>query len=151
MDSSHEREDKCIRKKLNMGDCWQTKRQKHHRWIFTTKHKANGSLDRYKDRLVANAYTQIYAIDHEETFSPVAKMNVVWVVLALTTNFRWALHQLDVKNVFLHRALEVYMKILLEYETRIRRNKVCLLKKALYGLKQSPRARFGRFTNTMVP
>jgi len=53
------------------------------RWIFTMKHKANWSLDRYKARLVANGYTQIYGIDHEETFCPVAKMNTDQVVLAL--------------------------------------------------------------------
>jgi len=58
----------------------------------------------------------------------------------------------DVKNVFLHEALEKqgYMEIPPECKTHGRRNKACLLKKTLYGLKQSPRAWFGRITKAMI-
>nr|KYP35648.1 Retrovirus-related Pol polyprotein from transposon TNT 1-94 [Cajanus cajan] len=79
-------------------------------------------------------------------------MNTVRVVLALAAHFHWDLHQLDVKNAFLHGNLEeeVYMETPPGFEVKNERNKVCLLKKALYGLKQSPRAWFGRFTKVMV-
>ena len=52
--------------------------------------------------------------DHQETFVPVAKMNIVRVLLSLATNFGWSLQQFDVKNVFLHGDLEeeVYMEAL---------------------------------------
>ena len=70
-------------------------------------------MDRYKARLVAKGYSQTYRIDYDETFVPVAKMGTMRTLISCAANFGWPLHQLDVKNVFLHGDLqvEVYMKI----------------------------------------
>lgn len=121
------------------------------KWIFSIKHKADGTIDRYKARLVAKGYTQIYGINYQETFSPVAKLNTVRVLLSLAANLDWPLHQFDVKNAFLHGDLkeEIYMDIPLGYTTSSKTNVVCKLQRALYGLKQSPRAWFGRFSLAM--
>ncbi|RDX67605.1 hypothetical protein CR513_53499, partial [Mucuna pruriens] len=122
------------------------------RWIYTMKCKSDGTLERYKVRLVAKGYTQTYGIDYEETFVPIAKMNTVRVIISLAAHFTWNLQQFDVKNAFLHGDLEkeVYMEIPLGFYSHNEKNKVCKLKKALYGLKQSPRAWFGRFSQVMI-
>ncbi|KAM2863705.1 hypothetical protein FF1_022443 [Malus domestica] len=120
------------------------------RWVFTIKYKADGSVDIYKVRLVAKGYTQTYGIDYQETFSPVAKMNTVRVLISLAANLNWPLKQFDVKNAFLHGYLEeeVYMDFPPGYNAGGKTG-VCRLRKSLYGLKQSPRAWFGRFTQVM--
>ena len=69
------------------------------KWIYSIKVRSNGSLDRYKARLVAQGYKQEYDIDYEETFTPVAKMTTVSVLQQYVTSLFW---QMDVENAFLH-------------------------------------------------
>jgi hypothetical protein len=94
-------------------------------------------VSKYKARLVAKGYAQTYGIDYEETYSPVAKMTTVRAIIAMAAIKGWSLHQMDVKNAFLHGDLreEVYMEQPPGYVDQTRPNLVCRLKKALYGLK----------------
>ena len=121
------------------------------RWVYTLKCRSDGSLDRYKARLVARGYTQTYGIDYHETFAPVAKMNTIRILISLAVNLDWPLYQYDIKNAFLYGNLkeEIYMKYPPRYEGIRNEGKVCNLRKALYELKQSPRAWFGRFSQAM--
>ncbi|GJR63477.1 putative RNA-directed DNA polymerase [Tanacetum coccineum] len=121
------------------------------RWVFTIKYKPDGTIERYKARLVANGYTQTCRNDYSETFSPVAKINTIRVLISIAANKGWPLHQFDVKNAFLHGELkeEIYMEAPRGFTDNFGEREVCLLKKSLYGLKQSPRAWFGRFTLAM--
>ena len=107
------------------------------RWVYTIKYKSDGSLYRYKARLVAKGYTQVYGVDYLHTFAHVAKLNTVQVLLSLSANLSWQLHQYDVKNAFLHGDLEeeVYMDLPLGYDSPNQDKVVCKLNKALYGLK----------------
>ncbi|MCO5575141.1 hypothetical protein L7F22_028938 [Adiantum nelumboides] len=72
------------------------------RWVYKVKNNSDGSVNRYKARLVAKGYSQTYGIDCEEMFAPVAKMAIVRVIIAVATAKGWILHQMRVKNVFLH-------------------------------------------------
>ena len=120
------------------------------KWVHTKKHHADGTLERYKSRLVARGFTQSYGIDYFETFAPVAKMETVRLLLALAAHFEWVIRQFDVKNAFLHGDLteEVYMQPPPGYSLGPP-GTVCRLRKSLYGLKQSPRMWFGRFSSVM--
>ena len=122
------------------------------RWVYTVKHKAYGTIERFKARLVEKGYTQTYGIYYTDTFAPVAKINIVRVLLSLAANLDWSLQHFDVKNVFLHGEFseEVYIDLPLGCMIPdVHCRKVCKLKKLLYGLKQSLRAWFGRFTKSI--
>ncbi|KAJ9685291.1 hypothetical protein PVL29_017351 [Vitis rotundifolia] len=106
------------------------------KWVFAVKVNPDGSVARLKARLVARGYAQTYGVDYSDTFSPVAKLNLVRLFISIAASQQWMIHQLDIKNAFLHGDLEEEG----EY------GKVCCLKKALYELKQSPRAWFGKFS-----
>jgi len=122
------------------------------KWIFKTKHRPAGSVDKYKARLVARGFTQQLGIDYGDTFSPVVKPATVRLVLALAVSRGWSLRQIDVSNAFLHGYLseDVYMQQPTGFEDARFPSHVCKLQRALYGLKQSPRAWYARLSTRLL-
>ena len=122
------------------------------KWIFRQKFNADGSFDRYKARWVLRGFTQRPGVDYDETFSPVVKPATVRAVLSLALSQQWPIHQLDVKNAFLHGTLSetVYCCQPTGFIDTALPDHVCRLNKSLYGLKQAPHAWYSRFATYLL-
>jgi len=120
------------------------------KWVYKIKTKADGSIERYKARLVARGFQQSYGRDYEETFAPVAHMTTIRAFIVVASNRSWTISQMDAKNAFLHGDLheEVYMQP--PPDVKVPPGYVCRLRRSLYGLKQAPRAWFERFSSVIT-
>ena len=103
-----------------------------YRWVFAVKFNLDGFIARLKVHLVAKGYAKTYGVDYFDTFSPVAKLTFVHMFISLVASYEWDLHQLDIKNVFLHGDLqeEVYMEQPPRFFAQVEIGKVCRLRKS---------------------
>lgn len=119
------------------------------KWVYKVKCNADGSVQRYKGRLVAKGYVQKHGIDFFETFSHVARFETIRLILALIAHMKWKVFQFDVKSAFLNGTLEedVYVQQPQGFVISGQEGEVYKLKKALYSLKKVPRAWYGRLNS----
>ena len=112
------------------------------KWIFKNKSDEHGTIIRNKSRLVTQGYIQVEGINFDETFAPVARLESIRILLAITSHLNFKLYQMDVKSAFLNGMLqeEVYVEQPKGFVDPHRPDDVYKLKRALYGLKQAPRA-----------
>lgn len=119
--------------------------------MFKIKTRSNGSIERYKARLVTRGFTQLPGLDYAKTFSPVIKPSNIWLTLTIGLSQGWSVRQLDVSNAFLHGNLQerVYLAQPQGFEDSFHPDHVCHLYKDLYGLKQTSQAWYLKF-NTYI-
>ena len=111
------------------------------KWVFRIKRNANGSIEKYKARLVAQGFTQKFGVDYFDTFSPVAKLSSFRFILAIAARNDWNADTFDFNGAYLNGELddneEIYMKPPPGYISE--GEQVKRLLKSLYGLKQAGR------------
>jgi hypothetical protein len=120
------------------------------KWVYKVKTRSDGSVERYKARLVARGFQQEHGRDYDETFAPVAHMTTIRTLVVVAAVRRWSLFQLDVKNAFLHGDLQQEVYMVPPPGFTAPSGLVCRLRRALYGLKQAPRAWFERFSTAIT-
>ncbi|CAH1444382.1 unnamed protein product [Lactuca virosa] len=101
----------------------------------------DGNVHTYKTQLVAKGFSQTPGVDYDETFSPVAKIKSIRVMLAIAAFHDYEIWQMDVKTAFLNGKLaeDVYMSHPKGFDSAEYPNRMCKLDKFIYGLKQAPR------------
>ena len=120
--------------------------------VLKVKRKANGSIDKYKARLVEKGFTEQEGIDYDEAFCPVFRVASIRLTVAIVAQLDLELYQMDVKTSFLNGELdeEIYMTQPMGFEVKGQELKVCKLKRSIYGLEQSSRQWYFRFHNSII-
>nr|GFA35690.1 zinc finger, CCHC-type [Tanacetum cinerariifolium] len=123
-----------------------------YKWIFKRKMKVDGTVDRFKARLVIQGFRQKERIDYFDTYAPVARITTIRFLLALAAIHNLVIHQMDVKTAFLNGDLdkEVYMKQPEGFIMPGNEHKVCKLVKSLYGQKQAPKQWHQKFDEVVL-
>ncbi|GJR82221.1 pol polyprotein [Tanacetum coccineum] len=123
-----------------------------YKWIFKKKMKANGTIEKYKARLVIKGYRQREGLDYFDTYSPVTRITSIRMIIAIAALRNLEIHQMDVKTAFLNGDLEeeIYMNQPEGFIAPGQEGKVCRLVKSLYGLKQAPKQWHQKFDHTML-
>ena len=122
------------------------------KWIFKRKMKADGTIDKYKSRLVICGNRQTEGLDYFDTYSPVTRITSIRLVLAIAALRNLEVHQMDVKTAFLNGELqeEIYMEQPEGFIATGNERKVCRLVKSLYGLKQAPKQWHEKFDKAVL-
>ncbi|KAL0548750.1 hypothetical protein IC582_013218 [Cucumis melo] len=112
------------------------------KWIYKRKRDSAGKVQTFKARLVAKGYTQREGVDYEETFSLVAMLRSIRILLSIATFYDYEIWKMDVKTALLNGNLEesIFMSQREGFITQGQEQKVCKLNRSIYGLKQASRS-----------
>ena len=109
------------------------------KWVFTVKTKSDGSVERFKARLVARGFSQEYGTDYTETFAPTVRMDTLRLFLAIVAKFDLECCQFDIKNAFTESHLKEDIYLAPPEGVEVKKGKVLKALRSLYGLKQASR------------
>ena len=117
------------------------------KWIYKLKTDMDGKVHSYKACLIAKGHTQTFGIDYEETFSPVADIRAIRILIAIAAYYDYEIWKMDVRTAFLNGRLDedIYMQQPEGYVNPEFPNRVCKLQRSIYGLKQASRQWNKRF------
>lgn len=121
----------------------------HNKWIFRIKMKPDGTIDKYKARLVIKGCSQKAGIDYTETFAPVARFESIRMILSIAAVKNFVLRQFDVTAAFLYGDLDETIFMVQPENFDDGSGRVCRLRKSLYGLKQAPRQWHQKLDDTL--
>ena len=109
------------------------------KWVFKVKKDSEGRIAKYKSRLIARGFTQVYGVNYTEIFTPVAKLASLRTILAMATHKDWPIEVFDFNSAFLNGELdeEIFMQLPPDLAGFDPRQFVAKLRKAIYGLKQA--------------
>ncbi|GKD85693.1 zinc finger, CCHC-type containing protein [Tanacetum coccineum] len=122
------------------------------KWIFKRKMKVDGSIDKFKARLVIQGFRKKEGIDYFDTYAHVARISTIRLLIALAATYNLVIHQMDVKTIFLNGDLEeeVYMKQPEGFIMPGNEHQVCKLIKSLYRRKQAPKLWHQKFDEVVL-
>ncbi|GJT25921.1 zinc finger, CCHC-type containing protein [Tanacetum coccineum] len=122
------------------------------KWIFKKKMKVDGTIEKFKARLVIQGFKQKSGIDYFDTYALVTRISTIRLLIAMASIHSLIIHQMNVKTAFLNGELEdeVYMNQPLGFILPGNENKVCKLIKSLYGLKQAPKQWHQKFDEVVL-
>ncbi len=122
------------------------------KWVFKVKYNPDGSIARFKARLVAQSFSQVHGIDFSETFAPTMRRKSLRIYLALCLMLNLFIHQVDIVGAYLKSLLgdnkqSIFMKLPpgMHHLCQIREGLLCRLLRSLYGLRE-----LGRLWNQNV-
>ncbi|RVW21514.1 Retrovirus-related Pol polyprotein from transposon TNT 1-94 [Vitis vinifera] len=121
------------------------------KWIYKRKREPNGKVETFKARLVAKGFTQKEGVDYEDTFSLVAMLKSIRILLSIAAYYDYEIWQMDVKTTFLNGHLEetIYMVQPEGFVVKDQEQKVCKLQRSIYGLQQASRSWNIRFNEAI--
>lgn len=121
------------------------------KWVYTVKENLDGSIQKYKAKLVAVGYSQKEGIDYDQSFAPVVKLESFRYLIAMASIRKFQIRQYDVTTAYLYGTLEipVYLEQPKGFVDAGRPDYVCQLQRSLYGLPQSDRSWNEKFDKTL--
>lgn len=111
------------------------------KWVFKIKRNAEGEIDKYKAQLVVRGFMQVYRVDYYETYSPIARLASLRLILAIAARQDWDIDVFNFHSAFLNGKLDTDEEIYMELPPGVdlgSKDEVMKLRVTLYGSKQGP-------------